>query len=86
MTIEQAINIIIQSNTQARLYALEKIIQSLESDGFDIDNDKFIIKSKQELAQYKEFYFPTFNMGGGELPTRSELYDEACDRHLKFNK
>lgn len=65
---------------------LKKIIQSLESDGFDIDNDKFIIKSKQELAQYKEFYFPTFNMGGGELPTRSELYDEACDRHLKFNK
>lgn len=59
MTIEQAINIIIQSNTQARLYALEKIIQSLESNGFDIDNDKFIIKSKQELAQYKEFYFST---------------------------
>lgn len=70
MTIEQAIMYIIQNaNDEQKQWASDVILGKK-----DINQT---IKTKDE------FYFPTFHLGGNELPSRAEMYDEVCDRHLK---
>lgn len=70
MTIEQAIIYIMQNaNDEQKQWASD------------------VILGKKELTQVTspkdEFYFPTFSMGSDTLLSRSEIYDEVCERHLK---
>lgn len=70
MTIEQAIIYIIQNtNDEQKQWASD------------------VILGKKELTQVTspkdEFYFPTFSIGSDALPSRAEIYDEVCERHLR---
>lgn len=67
MTIEQAIIYIIQNtNDQQKQWASDVIL-----------GKKSITKQSKQ-----DFYFPVFDMGEFEIPSRESLYQEACDRHL----
>lgn len=69
MTIEQAIIYIIQNaNDEQKQWASDVILGKKEI--------------TQEIKPKDEFYFPVFNMGNFEMPSRESLYDEACARHL----
>lgn len=40
-------------------------------------------KDISQTTKFKDhFYFPTFHLGGDELPSLTEMHDEVCDRHL----
>lgn len=70
MTIEQAIIYIMQNaNDEQKQWASDVILGKKEI--------------SQEIKPKDDFFFPTFRMGGNEFPSRAEIYDEVCERHLK---
>lgn len=76
MTIEQAIIYIIQNaDDEQKQWASDVIL-----------GKKNITTHHDATAhQAYDFYFPTFSMGGLELPTREQIYDERAEQILGLN-